>query len=88
LGGDQIDKEELLGWAYHLRGDATRATGAIRKALVLLRGLKPPAGADEAASFAENTKQRLRCLEATLKEYSRKAPAPPGDRRPASRKDG
>jgi hypothetical protein len=88
LGGDQIDKEELLGWAYHLRGDATGATGAIRKALTMVRGLKPPAGADEAASFAENTRQRLRRLEATLEEYSRKAPPPQGNRHPASRKDG
>jgi hypothetical protein len=40
----------------------------------MVRSLKPPAGADEAALFAENTKQRLRRLEATMKEYSGKAP--------------
>jgi hypothetical protein len=79
LGGDLIDKEELLGCAYHLRGDATRATGAIRKALAMVRGLKPPAGADEAAQFAENTKQRLRSLEESLKKYSKESP--PKDRR-------
>jgi hypothetical protein len=81
LGGDPIDKEQLVGWAYHLRGDATRATAAIRKALEMVRGLKPPAGADEAAQFAKNTEERLRLLEATLKDYSGKAPPSAGDRR-------
>jgi hypothetical protein len=76
LGGDQIDKEQLLGWGYHLRGDATHATGAIRKALAMVRSLKPPAGADEAAQFAENTMRRLQYLEESLKKYSGVAPLP------------
>jgi hypothetical protein len=69
LRGDQIDKQQLLGFAHHLRGDAARATGAIRDALAIVRDLKPPAGAD-AAQFAESTKQRLTILEAALHESS------------------
>ena len=79
FAGDQIDKEELLASAYHMRGDANRATGALRKALAMVRDLKPPAGVEESSSFAENTKQRLRSLEARLEEYS-KASLPPRDR--------
>jgi len=85
LGGDtisrQISREELLGHGYHLRGDDSRATDAIRKALKIVRGLKPPADEDEAARFAKNTDQRVRRLEAKLKEYSAKAPPSAGDRR-------
>jgi tetratricopeptide (TPR) repeat protein len=79
LGYDQIDKQQLLGSAYHLRGDATRAAAAIREALAMVRNQKPPAGADE-AQFAESIKQRLSVLEATLKEYSEKVPPASGDR--------
>ena len=46
---------------------------AIRDAMVLVRDLKPPAGADE-GQFAETIKHRLRDLEAILEEYSGEAP--------------
>ena len=67
-----IVRQRFIGFAYHLRGDATHATAAIREALVMIRKVKP-AGAD--------TKQRLSELEAALKEYSAKAPPPAKDRR-------
>jgi hypothetical protein len=75
-----VGSQHLLGWAYHLRGDAARATEAIRDAIALVRGLKPPAGADE-KQFAETAKQQLKDLEATLKEYSGKATSPKGNQR-------
>jgi hypothetical protein len=76
----RVGAQRLLGFAYHLRGDATRATGAIREAIALVRGLKPPAGTTE-KEFAESTKEQLTDLEADLKKYSGEAPPPPGNRR-------
>ena len=70
-----IGAARLVGYAYHLRGDPTRAAAAIRDAMEMVGKLKPPEGTS-ADQFAENTKQRLKDLEAILKEYSGDKPAP------------
>jgi hypothetical protein len=66
------------GWAYHLRGDTTRATTAIRDAMAMLRDQKPPPGAD-AKKFAEDVKRRLETFQAILREYAEKAAPSPKD---------
>jgi hypothetical protein len=76
----QICKQHLLGYAYHLRGDANRATDAIREALAMVRGFKPPTGADE-RQFAEDIKEWIKILETALRQYTEKAASPPDDRR-------
>jgi hypothetical protein len=50
---------------------------AIHEALKIVRSMKPTAGVDQ-ANFAENTKRRLKVLEAALQKYSGKAPSSPG----------
>jgi hypothetical protein len=64
----RIGALRLVGYAYHLRGEPARAAGSIREAMELVRGLKPPAGADEAA-FARTSAERLKDLENCLKDY-------------------
>jgi len=65
----EIFNLRFRGWAYHLRGDTTRATGSIREAIELIRDLKPPPNADE-KKFAEDVRQRLEQFQAILREYS------------------
>jgi hypothetical protein len=74
----EIGSLRLTGYAYHLRGDPARAAAAVREAMEMVKALKPPAGADE-KQFAERARQRLRDLEANLKEYA--GESPPADRR-------
>jgi hypothetical protein len=75
----EISTQRLVGYAFHLRGDPARATAAIREAMAKVKALKPPVGADE-KQFAERSQQRVKDLEATLKEYTSETP-PPADRR-------
>ena len=78
--GDGSFRQELVGLAYHLRADSTRAKSAILDAIAKVRELKPPIGAD-GALFADETRQRLNILEKKLKEYSVDTPPTPADRR-------
>ena len=73
---NRIVNLRLVGYAYHLRGDPKRAAGAIRDAMAMVRTLKLPPAADEAA-FAERTAQRLKDLESILKEYETVDPVIP-----------
>ncbi len=68
------------GRAYHLRGDAARATNSIRDAMVMIRDLKPPPGAD-AKKFATDTRRRLEYFQTILKKYSEEATSSPKERR-------
>ncbi len=76
----RISVLRLQGWAYHLRGDKSRATGSIRDAIAMIRDLKPPPDAD-AKKFAEDVRRRLEAFQTILKEYSEEPGFSPTDRR-------